>query len=176
MNIRRAIRAVLAAPSTGLVLRHRAGHLGRTGRTFGLLFVCAGGFTTACVDAVTATFATFSLNFDFILGELRTAAGPDTPIIAMTYYNALVNPGCPFSPLAPLGDVVLDGGVPLPFGLNDLIRSIAAVHGALVADLVPGGVFPALLGPSQIQPDCLHANDDGYEIIADEFKDAFKDQ
>ncbi len=96
----------------------------------------------------------------------------------MTYYNSLVNPGCPFSPLAQLADIVLEGGIPVlvPIGLNDLIRSIAADHDALVADLVPGGVFPALLGPSQIQPDCLHANDDGYEIIADEFKDAFKDQ
>ena len=144
---------------------------------FGLLFVCAAGLTPTCVAAITTTFATFSFNFDAILGELRNAAGPDTPIIAMTYYNSLVNPGCPFSPLAPLADIVLDGGIPaVPIELNDLIRSIAADHDALVADLVPGGVFPALLGPSQIQPDCLHANDDGYEIIADEFKDGFKDQ
>ncbi len=145
---------------------------------FGLLFVCGGGLTPACLAAITGTFATFSFNFDLILGELRAAAGPDTSIIAMTYYNSLVNPGCPFSPLAPLADIVLEGGIPVlvPIGLNDLIRSIAADHDALVADLVPGGAFPALLGPSEIQPDCLHANDDGYEIVADEFKDAFKDQ
>ncbi len=143
---------------------------------FGLLFICAGGLTPPCVAAVTATFGTFAFNFDFILSELRAAAGPDTPIVAMTYYNSLVNPGCPFSALAPLADVVLEGGSGLPVGLNDLIRSIAATHDVLVADLVPGGVFPALLGPADIQPDCLHANDDGYEIIADEFKDAFKDQ
>ncbi len=143
---------------------------------FALLFVCAGGFTTPCITAVTSTFATFSTNFDLILDELRTAAGPDTTIIVMTYYNSLVNPGCPFNALAPLGDIVLEGGGPLPAGLNDLIRGIAVAHDAEVADLVPGGVFPALLGPSHVQPDCLHANDDGYEIIADEFKDAFKDQ
>ena len=143
---------------------------------FGLIGVCAGGFTEACVTAVGTTFATFSANFDFILDELRTAAGPDTAIIVMTYYNSLVNPGCPFNPLAPLADIVLEGGGPLLAGLNDLIRGIAVAHDAKVADLVPGGVFPALLEPSHVQPDCLHANDDGYEIIADEFKDAFKDQ
>ncbi len=143
---------------------------------FPLLFVCGGGFTPACIAAVSGTFATFSGNFDSILDDLRTAAGPDTTIIVMTYFNSLVNPGCPFSASAPLGDIVLEGGGPLPAGLNDLIRSIAAAHDAEVADLVPGGVFPALLGPSEIQPDCLHANDDGYEIIADEFADAFKDQ
>lgn len=144
---------------------------------FGLLFVCGGGFTPECVAAISGTFATFSFNFDLILGELRAAAGPDTSIIAMTYYNSLVNPGCPFNPLASLADIVLEGfPVLLPVGLNDLIRSIAADHDVLVADLVPGGAFPALLGPSRVQPDCLHANDDGYEIIADEFQDAFKDQ
>ena len=143
---------------------------------FGLLFVCGGGLTPACVAAITGTFATFSFNFDLILGELRAAAGPDTSIIAMTYYNSLVNEGCPFNALASLADIVLEGvPVLLPAGLNDLIRSIAANHDVLVADLVPGGVFPALLGPDQVQPDCLHANDDGYEIVADEFQDAFKD-
>ncbi len=146
---------------------------------FALLFACAGGLETpGCPEAIGTTFATFTANFDFILDELRTAAGPDTTIIVMTYYNSLVNPGCPFNALAPLGDVVLEGNpdLGLPLGLNDLLRGIAVAHDADVADLVPGGLFPALLGPSQVQPDCLHANDDGYEIIADEFKDAFKDQ
>jgi len=138
---------------------------------------CAGGFTPACQAAVAAMFATFSANFDYILGELRTAAGPDTPIIVMTYYNALVNPGCPYYPLASLGNIVLEGyPYPyLPLGANDLIRSIAAAHDAEVAELVPGGVFPALLGPSNLQPDCLHANDSGYAIIADAFADAYED-
>ena len=145
---------------------------------FALVGVCAGGFTAACITAVTGTFASFSANFDFILDELRTAAGPDTTIIVMTYFNSLVNPLCPINFLESLGNIVLEGGGPLPAGLNDLIRAIAAdpAHDAEVSDLVPGGAFPALLGPSHVQPDCLHANDDGYEIIADEFKDAFKDQ
>jgi len=139
-----------------------------------LLSVCSGGFTPECQTAIVTTFTTFSFNFDFTLGELRTAAGPDTPIIAMTYFNSLEGPGCP-PELVPLGEIVLEGdpGLGLPQGANDLIRSKAAAHGAIVADLVPGGVFPDLLGSSDILPDCVHANDSGYQIIADAFADVF---
>ena len=142
-----------------------------------ILPVCAGGVSPACAYAISSTFATFSANFDFTLDELRTAAGPDTRIIVMTYYNSLAGPGCPAG-LVPLGEIVLEGNpyLGLPQGANDLIRSIAAAHDAEVADLVPGGVFPALLGPSDVLPDCVHANDDGYQIIADAFADAFEDQ
>ncbi|MDO8612602.1 MAG: hypothetical protein Q7R32_07240 [Dehalococcoidia bacterium] len=90
----------------------------------------------------------------------------------MTYYNSLVAAGCPLNSLAPLGNIVLEGEplLGLPVGLNDLIRAIAAAHGAAVADTF------GRLSPDDILPDCVHANDDGYEIIADQFKDAFKDQ
>jgi len=147
---------------------------------------CAGGLTLACLIAIApaigGTFATFSANFDTILDELRDAAGPDTTIIVMTYFNSLVNPGCIFNSLEPLGDIALEGDPLLaPFGLsdglNDLIRLIAADpdHNAKVAELVPGGVFPVLLGPADIQPDCLHPKNNGYKIIAGEFKAAFTD-
>ena len=29
-----------------------------------------------------------------------------------------------------------------------------------------------LLGPAELQPDCVHPNDAGYEVIADEFSKA----
>jgi len=140
------------------------------------LSACAGGITPQCIATLTSTFATFYANFDYTLGELRAAAGPDTPIIVMTYYNSFVGIGCPLNALEPLGNLVLEGNSPLlPLGANDLIRSIAAAHDAEVAELVPGGVFPALLGPSNVLPDCVHANDSGYAIIADAFADAFED-
>jgi len=137
-----------------------------------LLSVCSGGVTPACAAAISSTFATFSANFDFTLDELSAAAGPDTTMIVMTYYNSLVATGCPLNALAPLGNIVLEGEplLGLPLGLNDLIRAIAAAHGAAVADTF------GLLAPNDILPDCVHANDAGYEIIADQFKDAFKDQ
>ena len=137
----------------------------------GLLSVCGGGFTQDCADAISSTFATFSGNFNFILGELRSAAGPDTTIIVMTYYNALEAAGCPLNALAPLGDIVLEGEplLGLPVGLNDLIRFVAAAHGAEVADTF------GRLSPDDIQPDCIHANDVGYAEITEQFIEAFDD-
>lgn len=132
-----------------------------------LLPICSEGLTLPCLTAVNDTFATFSNNFDFILDELRMAMDLDAPIIVMTYYNSLVHPDCPFNPLAPLGDILLEGGGPLAEGLNDLIRSIAAIHDADVAETF------GLIGPSDLQPDCLHTNDAGYEIIADAFIESF---
>ncbi len=134
-----------------------------------ILGVCAGGVTEECADAISSTFATFFVNFDFILDELRTAAGPDTTIIVMTYSNSLVATGCPLNALAPLGDIVLEGEPLLAAGLNDLIRGIAAAHGAEVADTF------GRLSPDDIQPDCVHANDAGYAEITEQFIEAFTD-
>jgi lysophospholipase L1-like esterase len=137
---------------------------------------CAGGPTPACFAAHDAAFATISTNLDYTLSELRAAAGPFTKIIVMTYYNSFVGQGCPYNALAWLGNLALEGNPALgrPIGANDVIRSVAAAHRAKVAELVPGGVFPALLGPTNILPDCVHANDSGYAIIADAFEDAYQ--
>jgi lysophospholipase L1-like esterase len=136
---------------------------------FAVVPVCSDGLTPECTTAIRSLLATFSANFDFILGELRSAAGPNTTIVVMTYYNALVNPGCQFNPLASLADVILEGdpSLGLPLGLNDLIRLIAVSHDARVAETF------GVLGPADVQPDCRHANDGGYEAIADEFIAAF---
>ena len=132
---------------------------------FAVVPVCLGGPTPTCTSAIGTAFATFNGNFDHILDELTAAAGPETTIIVMTYYNPLVSPSCPLSPQAALADALLEGNpaMGLPGGLNDLIRVNAASHGVRVAD-----VF-GLLGPSEVQPDCRHANDGGYQIIASEF-------
>ncbi len=136
---------------------------------FAVVPVCSDGPTLECVTAIGSALATFSANFDFILGELRSAAGPNTTIVVMTYYNPLVNPDCQFNQLAFLGNVILEGDVPgLPAGLNDQIRSIAASHDAKVAETF------GMLGPTDVQPDCRHANDSGYGKIADEFIAAFE--
>ncbi len=137
---------------------------------FAVVPVCSGGPTPDCATAIGSALATFSANFDVILGELRSAAGPNTTIVVMTYYNPLVNPGCPLNSLAYLGDVILEGDalLGLPVGLNDQIRAIAASHDAKVAE-----TFDAL-GATDVQPDCRHANDDGYGVIADEFIVAFE--
>lgn len=128
---------------------------------FGLYPACSGGVTPGCIEAVRAMFATVSRNLKTALTELRDAAGPDTRIIVMTYYNALI--GCERAAAAPMADALLDGGAGVPVGLNDLIRERAAEIGAGVAETY------GRLGPGDLVggDDCLHPVDSGYRIIAD---------
>jgi lysophospholipase L1-like esterase len=130
---------------------------------FGVVSACAAGPTPECAALIQARLQTFAVNFTQILGELRAAAGPDTVIIAMTYYNPL--PSCRLASLAPLADAVLEGGGGVTVGLNDLIRSIAAAHGVLVAETY------GQLGPAELVggTDCLHPNDAGYQVITEAF-------
>ncbi|MEE9277837.1 MAG: SGNH/GDSL hydrolase family protein, partial [Dehalococcoidia bacterium] len=122
---------------------------------FALVPTCSGGLSPECAAAVGSTFETFSGNFNSILGELRGAGGAAVAIIVMTYPNTLINSGCQLNSLASVGEVVLEGdeGLGLPAGLNDLIRSVAQSNGALVAEVW------GRLSPSDLQADCLHAND-----------------
>jgi lysophospholipase L1-like esterase len=124
---------------------------------------CAAGPTPECAALIQARLETFAANFALILGQLRTAAGPDTVIITMTYYNPL--PSCQRASLAPLADAVLEGGPGVTVGLNDLIRSIAAAQDVLVAETY------GTLGPGDLVggTDCLHPNDAGYQLITEAF-------
>jgi lysophospholipase L1-like esterase len=130
---------------------------------FGVVSSCAAGPTPECGALIQARLQTFAVNFTQILAQLRAAAGPDTVIIAMTYYNPL--PSCRLASLAPLADAVLEGGLGVAVGLNDLIRSIAAAHGVLVAETY------GQLGPGELVggSDCLHPNDAGYQVITEAF-------
>jgi lysophospholipase L1-like esterase len=130
---------------------------------FGVVSSCTAGPTPECAAVIQARLEAFAANFALTLSELRAAAGPDTVIIAMTYYNPL--PSCHLARLAPLADAVLEGGLGVAAGLNDLIRSIAAAHGVLVAETY------GKLGPGDLVggADCLHPNDVGYQVITQAF-------
>ena len=131
-----------------------------------VIAACQTGLTPTCQQTVATQFAQVSANYARILGELREAAGPDTTIAVMTYYNPLLNPGCRVAGLASLGSLVLEGGGPLPYGLNDIIRAQAATVGAVVVET--GGI----VSPTEVQPDCLHPNAAGHADIAQAFYDA----
>jgi lysophospholipase L1-like esterase len=129
---------------------------------FSVVPSCTAGPTPQCLALVQARLASFEANFSQILSRLRAAAGPDTVMVAMTYYNPLGS--CVRAALAPLADVVLEGGPGLE-GLNDRIRRISAANGVLVADTY------GLLGPGDLVggTDCLHPNDAGHQKIAQAF-------
>jgi lysophospholipase L1-like esterase len=133
---------------------------------FGVVSSCAAGPTPECAALIQARLQAFAANFALILDELRAAAGPGTVIIAMTYYNPLYS--CHLAQLAALADAVLEGGVGVAVGLNDLIRSIAAGHGVLVAETY------GRLGPGELVggTDCLHPYDAGYQRITEAFAEA----
>ena len=103
---------------------------------------------------------------DELLGDLREAAGPTTPVAVMTYYDPL--PACRLASLAPLAEQVLEGDGTSP-GLNDVLRARAAEHGAVVVEtggrLTPPGDFVGGL-------DCLHPSSSGHARIAEAFRDA----
>jgi lysophospholipase L1-like esterase len=89
------------------------------------LSACALPQEPSCLAAIQAALTQVATNYQTILSALRAAAGPDTTIAVMAYYNPL--PACQLSALTPLADLVLEGGGPLPAGLNDIIRSQAGV-------------------------------------------------
>ena len=106
-----------------------------------------------------------------MVGRLRAAAGPDTPIVLGTYDNPV-----PFCDLAgipgaiQLGAVILegtpDGSIP---GVHDIVRGVAADENAEVAE-----VFGRLdtAGDWVRGSDCLHPTDGGYDEVTEAFEEA----
>ena len=117
----------------------------------------------SCLATIQATLTQVAANYQTILSALRAAAGPDATIAVMTYYNPL--PACQLSALTPLADLVLEGGAPLPAGLNDIIRSQATAVDAVVAETAPLIGVDDLVGGT----DCLHPNNSGHDDIASAF-------
>jgi lysophospholipase L1-like esterase len=125
-----------------------------------VIAACSGGVTPECTEVIANGFATYTANLGQILGSLRAAAGPDTEIAMMTYYNPLG--ACFLADLAPLADLVLEGGGPLPFGLNDIIRGVSAATGVTVVETYGELRRNDFVGGN----DCLHPDDSGYDKIA----------
>lgn len=129
-----------------------------------VIAACAGGVTPECQAVIANGFASYSANLATILGSLRAAAGPTTEIAIMTYYNPLG--ACFLSDLEPLADLVLEGGGPLPFGLNDIIRGVAAATNVTVVETFGELGLSDFVGGA----DCLHPDKSGYHKIAKLFQ------
>jgi len=144
-------------------------------------------------DCLNGDLPALTANLSTILAELRTAAGPDVPIVGMNYYDA-------FSGLWVLGDVLFGGDESLAQQLalasvafvvqaNDALEATYAAAGDAWADVetafrttdftdtadLPGfGTVPV-----SVFEDCTlthfctsldgHPNDAGYAVIAQAF-------
>lgn len=131
---------------------------------------CFAKVSSHCLNTVAVQLDVVNTNYATILGQLREAAGPDTTIAVMTYYNPL--PACPLKHLGYLAQLVLEGIEPQP-GLNDIIRAQAAAVGAVVVETAP--VIDVKSAEPEVQPDCLHPNAKGHADIAKEFELAVRD-
>lgn len=127
-----------------------------------IIAACAAGVTPACAGTIQTVFGTYQANLATILGTLRAAA-PDAEIGIMTYYNPLGS--CDLADLEELADLVLEGGGPLPAGLNDIIRGVAGATQVTTVETF------GLLGERDYVggSDCLHPDNSGHKKIARAF-------
>lgn len=138
--------------------------------------------SAACQQLVAATLAQFEENYRRILAELSETIGPPEagPALAvMTYFNPFSGTDAAYESAAQVALVGLDGEVDCVAagrdqrarGMNDIIACVGAEHGAMVADVLPR--FEGLgLQLTHIASEDIHANDLGYEVIADVFAEA----
>jgi lysophospholipase L1-like esterase len=103
--------------------------------------ICFQPDPTACFLTLGGILAQVDANLDAVVSKLREVGGT----------------------VATLGNAALEGipGTPL-VGLNNVIRGVAARHGALVAEVF----LPFASNPDAfVGPDCVHPTDAGYDVL-----------
>ena len=102
---------------------------------------------------------------DIILSRLREAAGSNTHILLMTYYNPFsFGTGLPF-------ETVSNSTIKI---LNDQIRTIASRHSVIIANahLLFGDLAAAL---THVLLGDIHPNNTGYGVLLRSFQDAYEE-
>jgi lysophospholipase L1-like esterase len=144
-------------------------HIGGNDVTNPIIAACLGGLTPACLQTIQNEFAAYRSDLEIALSTLRSAAGPETPIVIGTYDNPIATCFLGQVPGAiQLGALALEGGGPIAEGLDDIMRDVGADHGVTVAEVF-GDLEPDDWLGGQ---DCLHPDDSGYEDVALAFLEA----
>jgi lysophospholipase L1-like esterase len=145
-------------------------HVGGNDVSGPIQFACLTGSQEQCIATFKAEMSAFAGDLYRLVGRLRAAAGPGTPIVLGTYDNPV--PYCNLAPVPGaigLGAMVLegspDGAIP---GVHDIIRQVAADNGAVVAESFGD------LGQGDFAggDDCLHPTSAGYDHVTDAFIEA----
>jgi lysophospholipase L1-like esterase len=134
-----------------------------------ILAACLGGLTATCVQTIQTELAVFRTDLDSAISQLRDAAGGEATIVIGTYDNPI--PTCQLAGVPgaiQLAALVLEGGGPIPQGLHDIIRDVAADYDVQVAEVF-GDLAPEDWVGGQ---DCLHPDDSGYDKVTDAFLEA----
>ena len=141
-------------------------HIGGNDVVGPVLAACLGGLTATCVATIQTELAAYRADLETLLSALRTAAGPDTAIVLGTYDNPIA--ACTLGAIpgaVQLGALTLEGGGPIPAGLHDVMREVAAAHDVLVASVYGQLVLSDWVGGG----DCLHPRDSGYAKVVTAF-------
>jgi lysophospholipase L1-like esterase len=121
-----------------------------------------------CQQAVAGVVAEFTTNYPVILQRIRAAAGPDTIIMAMAFYN-------PFSGTGQSVDVAGDF---VAAQITAQVRAVAVAPpvNAIFVDLFAlfKGKAPELTHIAD-EPSDIHPNDTGYAVIASALAEALRD-
>jgi acyl-CoA thioesterase I len=130
-----------------------------------------------CLQLLALTLADFEANYRQILGELMDAldeSAPGARVAVMTYFNPFSGTDASHEAAGEIALLGTDGRVdceaddPEARGMNDIIACIGEQLGAIPVDVQPA--FRGLgLELTHIASEDIHANDAGYEVIADAF-------
>jgi lysophospholipase L1-like esterase len=145
-------------------------HIGGNDVTNPIIAACVvGGLTPTCLQVIQSEFVSYASDLDDALSTLRAAAGSEATMVIGTYDNPIAQ--CflaAFPGAVQLGALVLEGGGPIPQGLHDIMREVAARYDFEVAEIF-GDMSPQDWLGGQ---DCLHPDDSGYDKVTLAFLEA----
>ena len=136
-----------------------------------------------CLAMLAQTLTAFEERYRAILGRLSAAMSQHAPgarLAVMTYFNPFSGTDAQHEAAAELALLGTDASVDCEAtareqrGMNDVIRCVGDELGAITADVQPR--FAGLgLELTHIGDQDIHANDEGYAVIADQFLEALRE-
>jgi acyl-CoA thioesterase I len=135
-----------------------------------------------CLALLAGALESFEANYRRIVGDVATALdehAPDARLAVMTYFNPFSGTDAAYEAAAELALLGTDGRVDCDAvsdqarGMNDIIACVGEELNATPVDIGPA--FRGLgLELTHIGAEDIHANDRGYEVIAEAFLDALR--